>query len=450
MTTRRAAVKQEQGVVMVLVVFVMALLILVGILLLDTVRSEADRSAQGVKKSVAFQAAEAGVDDYIAKLLDDRLYYAHQVHPGESTRQDAGGTQVGAGTAWAYSLSWTYPNGFDHWRQLTNGYEYSIQITPPTAGTQTIRIVSTGRKIGTTTDERVLEVLIRPSSLADFQRVVNGDVAWGSGATTNGKLYSAGDITHDGIARADIYAEGNIYGSPTMQNGALKYDHNNIRTVIKNPVNFSALLASLVDIQRAAQGSGVYLDDPTKAAWRITLQNNGTFLVQACTQSGGQDVSLASPNCGSATTYNVPSNGAVYSAQTVVVSGMVNGRVTIGSNDDIVIANDIDYVQGGDDVLGLVAKNDVIGAAYVPSNLTWRAGVIAQSGTWYGAGPNGTKNLMTWHGSATTQNGGYWTMFDTRDYSYDPDLLYLPPPWFPVIEDAYTVVLFRELPSTSS
>jgi hypothetical protein len=38
-------------------------------------------------------------------------------------------------------------------------------------------------------------------------------------------------------------------------------------------------------------------------------------------------------------------------------------------------------------------------------------------------------------------------MFDPRVYSYDQDLLYLPPPWFPVIEDAYTIVLFRELPA---
>jgi hypothetical protein len=38
-------------------------------------------------------------------------------------------------------------------------------------------------------------------------------------------------------------------------------------------------------------------------------------------------------------------------------------------------------------------------------------------------------------------------MFNTRVYSYDTSLLYLPPPWFPVIEDAYTVILFRELPA---
>ncbi len=447
MTTRRAAIRQDQGVVMVLVVFVMALLTLLSVLLIDTTTSEGSRSSQAVRLDSAFQAAEAGIDDYIAKLVDDRLYYAHQVHPGEATRRDAGGSTVAGGNAWAYSLVWTYPNGYDNWRQLVNGYEYSLQVTPPTAGSLSIKILATGRKVGSTTDMRRIEVLVRPSSLADFQRVVNGNVSWGSTATTNGKLYAAGTIDHDGHAYADMYAENNVTGSVTMHNGAQKYDHTNIRTVIKNPVNFNALLASLVDIQRASQVAGVYLDDPTKAAWRLVFQSNGTFTARSCTLNGGQDPAAAAPICGSTTTYNVPSNGAVYTAQTAVVSGAVNGRVTVGSNDDIVIADNISRITAGDDVLGLVAKNDVLGATYTPYNLTWYASVIAQSGTWRGWTSDGSHGTMTWYGSSTTNLGGDWVMFDTRDYSYDPNLLYLPPPWFPVIEDAYTIVLFRELPA---
>jgi hypothetical protein len=446
-TTRRAAIKQEQGIVMVLVVFVTALLTLLSVLLIDTVLSEGDRSAQAVRSDAAFAAAEAGIDDYIAKLVDDRLYYIHQVHPGEATRQDSGGAVVAGGTAWAHSLSWTYPNGNDNWRQLQNGYEYSLQVTPPAAGSLSVEIIATGRKIGSNSDMRRVEVLVRPSSIADFQRVVNGDVSWGSTAITNGKLYANGDINHDGTARADMYAEDDVTGSTTFENGAQAYDSTNIRTVIKNPVNFNALLASLVDIQRASQVAGVYLDDPTKAAWRLIFQSNGTFTAQACTLTGGADAADNPPTCGSATTYSVPANGAIYTAQTAVVSGVVNGRVTVGSNDDVVIADNITKVTQGDDVLGLVAKNDVLGAEYAPTNLTWWAGVIAQSGTWRGWNNDGTHDLMTWYGSSTTNLGGDWTMFDARDYSYDETLLYLPPPWFPTIEDAYTIVLFRELPA---
>jgi hypothetical protein len=454
MSSRREAIRQEHGVVMVLVVFVTALLASLSLLLINHVTDEVHRSGQAVSESKAFQAAEAGVDDYIAKLLDDRLYYAHVVHPGEATRRDTpSGTLVSGGTSgvtWSYSLVWAYPNGFDHWRAVGNGYEYSLEITPPDAGSQVIKIVSTGRKLNSSTGQRTIEIRIRPSSLADFQRVVNGDVSWGVGATTNGKLYAAGTITHDGTAAADIYAEEQIVGSTTLTNGAIKYDSDSnptIRTVIKNPINFSALLASLVDIQRASSVAGVYLDDATKAAWRLVFAADGTFTAQKCTKTSGNEVEDVAATCGTATSYNVPANGAVYTAQTAIVSGVVDGRVTVGSNDDIVVADNISYETIGDDVLGLVAKNDVWGAAYAPTNLTWRAGVIAQSGTWKGAGPNGTKNTMTWYGSSTTQDGGSWTMFNTRVYSYDTSLLYLPPPWFPVIEDAYTVILFRELPA---
>ena len=32
-------------------------------------------------------------------------------------------------------------------------------------------------------------------------------------------------------------------------------------------------------------------------------------------------------------------------------------------------------------------------------------------------------------------------------FSHDPNLLYLRPPFFPVIEDAYTILKYRELSS---
>ncbi len=57
---------------------------------------------------------------------------------------------------------------------------------------------------------------------------------------------------------------------------------------------------------------------------------------------------------------------------------------------------------------------------------------------------------MTFRGMAATDDGGSFAgMFDVRDYGYDESFLWLPPPWFPVVEDAYTVLFFRELPSST-
>ena len=142
----------------------------------------------------------------------------------------------------------------------------------------------------------------------------------------------------------------------------------------------------------------------------------------------------------------MPANGALYVAQTAILSGQVHGRVTVASNDNIVIAGDIGPVTLGSDVLGIDANNNVIGAAWGPTNLVWRAAVIAQTGTWYGAGSTSNHDNMDFYGAAITQDGGSWSgMYDTRNYYYDDNLLYLPPPWFPTVGDAYTIVLFREL-----
>ena len=462
-------VREESGIAMVLVVLTAAMVTLLSIVLIDQVRAESTRSVHQVYGGTSFQAAEAGIDDYVSKLVDDRLYYLHYLHPGEATRRSSGGTLVAAGGAWSYGQSWTYPNGKDTWRRLPTGclttdplcYEYNLRVYPPDATSKFVRIVAAGRKAGATTDLHVIETYVRPSSLADYYRVVNGDVSWGAGATTNGKIYANGDVSHDGIATGNIYAEQQISGSVVMQNGAQRYDvdtNPTIRSQIKNPIDFTSFLTSFADIERASQVGGVYLNDASKAAWRISFKSDGTMDVETCQPSGSNDVADVTPVCTAASPANrpVPSNGAVYVVQDVIVrnapsAGGVRGRVTVASNDDIIVGGNITFVTSGTDVLGLVAKNNVYIAKYTPDPLTWSAGVIAQTGTWQ-ARPWSTplKSLMTFRGMAATDDGGSFAgMFTARDYGYDPSFEYLPPPWFPVVEDAYTVLFFRELPSST-
>ncbi len=180
----------------------------------------------------------------------------------------------------------------------------------------------------------------------------------------------------------------------------------------------------------------------------LTFNANGTVLAQTCTKRSGNDVAAVAPTCATGTTYNVPTNGAVYVAQTAIVSGQVNGRVTVASNNDVVVGNNISYVLSGDDVLGLVAASDVIVAAWTPTNLSWRAATLAQSGAWRSWTSSQTHGTMTFTGSTTTYQGGYMSMFSTRVYQYDATLAYLQPPWFPTVEDAYTILVSREVTAT--
>jgi hypothetical protein len=460
----RSALAREDGIAMILVVIITAFMSLLAVVLIDTVRAESDRGARANWSSTSFQAAEAGLDDYTAKLIDDHGYYLHYVHPAESTRSPSTGVNAPhsadctaasgygakstAGVAWAYGTTWTYPNGKENWCRLPNGYYYNLQVFPPgtaTNSTTSVRIIATGRRsMSSTEDMRAIETYVRPSNLTDFYRFSNGDVS--IDAETFGKIYSNGNVSHTGSAHDDIFAEGSITGNPTLLDGAQAYANGAFPvTKIKNhPIDFSKFLVSLVDIKRAAQIGGVYLNQSGKTGWRIIFNSNGTFTAAPCT---GSSLELSpAPTCTPAVTYTVPTNGAIYTDVTAIVSGQVNGRATVGAGQNIVVADAIGPVTGGDDVIGLVAYSDLWVAEYAPNQLTWTAGVLVQTNTWRSAGSgHGTGSLMTFTGSAATATGGSFGDYDNRVYGYDPNLQFLPPPWFPAIDDTYTTTFFREI-----
>jgi hypothetical protein len=452
---------------MVLVVMITAAMMLLATALIDQVRSESDRSAHASWSGAAYQAAEAGLDDYVAKLVDDHGYYLHYVHPAESTRRSSTGVAVGSSdcnydpkdatptqVAWTYPTAWTYPNGKDHWCQLPNGTYYNLQIYPPgTTGNSTtaVRIVATGKSTrqaasSSSTDMRAIETYVRPSNLSDFYRFSDGNVS--IDADTYGKIYSNGNVSHTGTAYADIYAEGSITGPPTMANGAVAYPNGTVpSTKLKNhPVDFSKFQVSLADIKNAAtKAGGVYLNQAGITSWKLVFASDGTFTAAPC--SGSNPQLSPAPTCGAATTYFMPDNGAIYTDVTAIVSGQVNGRATVGAGQNIVVAGNLNPVVGGDDVIGLVAYQELYVAEYAPSQLTWDAAVLVETDTWQGAGAShGAGSLMTFTGSAATKNGGSFAgQYATRVYGYDQNLQYLSPPWFPAVDDTYTVTFFREV-----
>jgi hypothetical protein len=311
--------------------------------------------------------------------------------------------------------------------------------------------------VGATTGLRTIEVLVRPASIADFQMVSNADISYGSTATTRGKIYAGVDqyngkhsIAHEGTAYGDLYAEGSITRSPTYRNGARGYASSTIRSVIPTPLNFNTFTTSLVDLKATAQTpGGIYLDDSRKDGWRLTFNSGGTVTIASCKKASSwwstYHLAEREPSCTTVSTVAVPANGAIYANQSVVVMGQVKGRVTVASNADIVIGGNVTYATRGVDVLGLVAKNEMIVAWWAPTNLTWYSATIAQTGQWRSWNSDGSKGTLDFYGSTATNKGGYMGMYDYRNYNYDENLLYLQPPFFPVIADNYTILLSREL-----
>ena len=68
----------------------------------------------------------------------------------------------------------------------------------------------------------------------------------------------------------------------------------------------------------------MYLNQSGKTGWRIIFDSGGTFTAAPCT---GANLELApAPTCTPAATYTVPTNGAIYTDVTAIVSGQVTGE----------------------------------------------------------------------------------------------------------------------------
>ncbi len=528
--TRRVRLAGEEGQALVLVVFLIFVLGLLAPLLMDTISATSKESNDSLVQAKAHAAAEAGINQYVAKLLNDTQYYSQYVAPGEATRKSGVNTVASvqppaAPASWTYGTTWTYPNGKDAWVDLGNGFSYDLEITPPQTGANTtnfLLITATGKSnlaSDSVQDHQVVQMLMRPASVSDFQMFSAGSVCYGDGAITNGKIYTQGNLYFSGTAQDDLDAEGNIYLPPTNAQGGdpcgtggenntgtvqttpvnHKFDHTNIRSApeLATKPNFSAFQVSLVDIKRAAQnGKGIYLGNTAASAWQISFNSNGTVSYKSCRKTSPQPpVQSTQPTCdgfvanqGSVAgvpstlgtnTVAMPANGAIYSDQTVIIAGgssscfsggnvggptgshasltsasCVKGRVSVASGADMVVADDSGYVTPGVDVLGLLANNNFYIASWMPANtnLNWSAASLAENGSW--GQPSGITSgyygTMYHEGSiAQLQMGNGMTQFDTRYYNYDPNLLYLQPPWFPTLPNNYQVLLYRDLPNAS-
>jgi len=229
--------------------------------------------------------------------------------------------------------------------------------------------------------------------------------------------------------------------------------------------------------------------------WKLVFNPAGTVSVYSCLDqpSTADYTGFTAPTCALSTAISPnphttlsPIKFPIYSTTDVIVQGTVHGTVTVASADDIIYGGDTTYVQDGTDVLGLEATNNI----YIPAwaihsaangNITIYSAQFSLNGgfeadpttgstgcSWTGGtNPNGhsscdssTQNcnnspticLMTINGSSalydTTQGNGPILMtnaFGHRNYNYDSNLLYLPPPYFPTLPNAFTILTQRVL-----
>jgi hypothetical protein len=242
-------------------------------------------------------------------------------------------------------------------------------------------------------------------------------------------------------------------------------------------VDFSALTSNLATLKSSAQSGGLYLPPSNTNGYSLVFNSNGTVSVYKVTALAndptGWDVynNAHNENIDYTTralqyTVAIPSNGVIYVEDNTWVEGVVNGRVMLAAANlpyvpntapNIYIQNNITYqAKDGTDVLGLLAQNNIVVTYAAPTNLEVDAALIAQNGSaqfFYYPDGSAIKNNIYIYGSIMTFGQWTWNWVDgnnnnvsgyaTTNDTYDNNLLYAPPPGFPLSSAGYKQISWQ-------
>jgi hypothetical protein len=260
-------------------------------------------------------------------------------------------------------------------------------------------------------------------------------------------------------------------------------------------VDFAGMTSNLADLKAKGQEpEGYYFSSSGKLGYKIVLKTNDTFDLykvkklksvpdSSCTNVANQDGwgTWSIKNTGNAIkflgNYDFPENGVVFLEDNVWVEGQIDeARITIAAGKfpdvpsnhrSITVNNDLKYTNyDGTDVIGLIAQGNINAGMYSQDNLRVDAALIAQNGRigryyyrpaynyWFwnypGCAPYDSRDTIDLYGIiATNLRYGFaytdGTGYETRNINYDGNLLYGPPPEFPLTSDQYEPVSWEEV-----
>lgn len=381
---------------------------------------------------------------------------------------------------------------------------FALTITPPVNGSTLVVVESTGTLVDGDSEKTIRVELAKPS-FAKYAFVANDTMRFGEGTEVFGAIHSNQGIRFDGAAHNIISSARVSYDDPDHTGPYEWAVHTHVSPVDPNyptplpdrfdvfesgrqvgvpAVDFAGLTADLADLKTQAQSpDGRYFGSSGNAGYRIQLQANDTFRLYRVrslqTPASSCSNALGDSDWGTWSirqqtllgTYAFPANGIIFLEDHVWVDGVIDGaRLTIAAGRfpdapttrrNIIIANDLTYTNNdGSDVLALIAQKNINIAMYSDTSLQIDAALVAQNGRvgrhYYRPPYSGNSGCSPYHvrnqidlygmigtneryGFAYTDNTGY----TLRNITYDANLLYGPPPQFPLTSDQYEILTWR-------
>lgn len=452
--------KKQIGDTLVILIIIISVFSCMMFSLISLIYSRMKALETNVAGEEAFQIAEAGINYYVWHLAHFPSDY-----------------QDGTGRAGPYVHTYT-----DRDTEQNIG-QFSLTITSPIVGSTIVTIQSTGFSTANPNFTRTVTARYGVPSLAQYSFLSN-DIIWiGSDETVNGQLQSNNGVRFDGTGNAPIQSAKSTYtcssnqGSPcpATENGVWGSASQTVKNFWQFPVpavDFSALTSNLAIMKSSAQSGGIYLPPSNASGYSLVFNSNGTVSVYKVTSltsnPSGWDVYSNPQN--EYTDYNnrtlqytqtIPANGIIYVEDNTWVEGTVKGRTVIAaatlpynssSAPSIYIPHNILYAaKDGTNSLGLIAQQNVIVTYHADDNLEIDAALIAQNGSaeffYY---PNNIKTTISIFGSIMTFGQWTWTWVDGNNNvlsgyrntidTYDSNLLYSPPPSFPLSSSGYQLL----------
>lgn len=470
--------KKEKGIIVIQTLVFGVVTILIISALAGWAATTIKASRITFNREQALQSAEAGIDYY-------RWHLAH----ASTDYQD------GTGEAGPYIHQILDKDG------NTVG-QFSLDIVPPMTGSTLVKINSTGiSSLDSSYERKILSQVAKPS-IAKYSIAGNNSMRFGEGTEVFGPIHVNGGIRFDGLAH-NIVTSGATTYTDTDSDACTSTGSWGVHTclypadprsptafpsrpdvfetgrLISQPtIDFSGFTTDLAILKADAQtANGFYRDKAGSGyvGYHIVLKTNDTFdlyKISSWASLGSCSGTSSSWSIGNQTlqgNYPFPSNGTIFIEDHIVVDGQINGaRLTITAADlpvpsnpsnykNIIINNDLLYTSyDGTDSIGLIAQNGIMAGMKSEDDLKIDAALIAQNDKvgrfyysgWFCSYKNrsvislyGMIASYTRYGFAYTDGTGY----NTRNITYDANLLYAPPPSFPLTSDQYQILSWQEI-----